>query len=104
MSERKSGSYVAVGINKKRSLKAHVGRLLSCGEVSENPSWFITCLYRSPELWRRRGLAMKLDQHVALLSRASVKTQPAMKSADRRGAMRSSGMKQLVLKDFVCRD
>ena len=53
----------------------------------ENPSWFIAGLYRRPDLRRRRCMAVKLDQHVALPSRASVRTQRAMKSADRRGAM-----------------
>ena len=53
----------------------------------ENPGGFIAGLYRRPDLRRRRCLAVKLDQHVALPSRASVRTQRAMKSADRRGAM-----------------
>lgn len=55
--------------------------------LRKNPGGFITGLYRSPDLRRRRPLAMKLDQHVALPSPASVKIQRAMKSADRRGAM-----------------
>ena len=62
-------------------------RLRPRHDVCENPSWFIAGLYCSSDLRRRRGLAMKLDQHVALPSRASVRTQRAMKSADRRGAM-----------------
>jgi hypothetical protein len=55
--------------------------------VCKNPGRFIAGLYRRPDLRRRRGLAVKLDQHVALPSRASVRTQIAIKSADRRGAM-----------------
>ena len=55
--------------------------------VCKNPGRFITGLYRGPDFRRRCGLAMKLDQHVALPFRTSVRTQRAMKSAERRGAM-----------------
>ena len=63
--------------------------LIACPfACSKRPHTFRTAgPYRRPDLRRCRCLAVKLDQHIALPSRASVRTQRAMKSADRRGAI-----------------
>ena len=57
-----------------------------------HPSGVCTRLDRSPDLRRRRRLLVKRNQHLASPSRTSRKIDLAMKSADRRGSMRSSGM------------
>jgi hypothetical protein len=44
-------------------------------------------LYRGPNLRRRRSLLVKMDQHGRTPSRTSLRTDLAMKSADRRGLM-----------------
>ncbi len=53
--------------------------------LGKNPRRVVTGLYGRPDLRWRRRLTVKLDHHVALPSRASVKTQRAMKNAERRG-------------------
>ena len=47
----------------------------------------ITGLDRRPHLWRRRRLLVKMDQHVRTPLRMSLKTDLAMKKADRREEM-----------------
>ncbi len=63
--------------------------------LGKNPRRVVTGLYGRPDLRWRHRLTVKLDHHVALPSRALVKTQRAMKNAERRGAIRSAGMEQL---------
>ena len=47
----------------------------------------ITGLDRRPHLRRRRRLAVKMDQHACTPLRMSLKTDLAMKNAERRGSM-----------------
>ncbi len=59
--------------------------------LGKNPRRVVTGLYGRPDLRWRRRLTVKLDHHVALPSRASVKTQRAMKNAERRGLSNQPG-------------
>lgn len=62
--------------------------LLSCFvAIGKNPGRFITGLNCRPNLRLCCSLAVKFDQDVDLPSRTSFRTDRAMKSADRRGAM-----------------
>lgn len=47
----------------------------------------IACLERRPYLWCRRCLFVKMDQHGRTPCRISLRTDLAMKNADRRGSM-----------------
>ena len=57
----------------------------------------IAGLNGSTHLRRRHRLLVKMDQHASALLRMSLKIDLAMKNAERRGSVRSSGMKWQVI-------
>ena len=63
-----------------------------------------TRLDRSPHLWRRRGLPVRMDQHGRPPSRTSLGNDPAMNRADRRGLMGSPGREQVGTPAALQRD
>ena len=55
--------------------------------LRRHPGGFAARLDRSPDLWCRRRLLMKRNQHGRTPSQIPRRTQLAMKKAERRGSM-----------------
>ena len=53
--------------------------------LRQHRGWLVAGLDRRPHLRRRRRLAVKMDQHVRTPLRMSLRTDLAMKNAERRG-------------------